>query len=73
MSIMANKLHLIIGIAAVLSACQSAKITNTEITIPELQHHIQFLASDSLKGRLPGTVEGRIAASTLKMHLMRMV
>ena len=33
-----------------------------EITISELRQHIAFLASDSLKGRKPGTDGGRIAA-----------
>lgn len=33
-----------------------------EITISELRQHIEFLASDSLKGRKPGTDGGRIAA-----------
>ena len=32
------------------------------ITVSELNEHISFLASDSLKGRKPGTKEGRIAA-----------
>ncbi len=62
----------IIGLSllAALAACQTAvKIGNPEITVPELQHHIQFLASDSLKGRLPGTVECRIAAKYIKDNL----
>ena len=33
-----------------------------EITISELRQHIAFLASDSLKGRKPGTDGSRIAA-----------
>lgn len=35
---------------------------NPEISIEELSAHIQFLASDSLKGRFPGTPESEIAA-----------
>ena len=35
---------------------------NPEITADELFQHISYLASDSLKGRLPGTVEDRLAA-----------
>jgi hypothetical protein len=35
---------------------------NPEITADELFQHISYLASDSLKGRLPGTEEDRLAA-----------
>jgi len=38
----------------------------TEITVPELQEHVYFLASDSLKGRYPGTPEGKIAATYIR-------
>ena len=41
----------------------------TEITIPELKAHISFLASDSLKGRKPGTKEGNIAAEYIRTQL----
>ena len=40
-----------------------------EITIPELKNHITFLASDSLKGRKPGTLEGKIAAEYIRGQL----
>ncbi len=33
------------------------------VTIPELRQHITFLASDSMKGRMPGTPETRAAAA----------
>ena len=36
--------------------------TSPEISIHDLKQHIIFLASDSLKGRKPGTDGGRIAA-----------
>ncbi|OQX96584.1 MAG: hypothetical protein B6I20_14275 [Bacteroidetes bacterium 4572_117] len=36
---------------------------NTEITKKELKEYISFLASDSLKGRKPGTPEGVVAAN----------
>jgi len=42
---------------------------NPEITIPELREHITFLASDSLKGRKPGTKECGIAAQYIKNQL----
>lgn len=35
---------------------------STEITVDELKAHVGFLASDSLKGRKPGTPEGEVAA-----------
>ena len=40
-----------------------------EITIHELRSHITFLASDSLKGRKPGTIEGKITAEYIRDHL----
>lgn len=45
-----------------LFACRSIKIDEPGITIPELEEHIGFLASDELKGRLPGT-EGDIQSA----------
>lgn len=35
---------------------------NAKITAQELKDHVQFLASDSLKGRKPGTPEANVAA-----------
>ena len=37
-----------------------------EITTTELEEHIYFLASDSLKGRKPGTPESRVAAEYIR-------
>jgi len=45
-----------------LTACNSIKIDIPEITTNELQEHIEYLASEELKGRLPGT-EGDIASA----------
>jgi len=42
-------------------SCTSSEV-NPEITRDELYNHIKVLASDSLKGRYPGTAEDRIAA-----------
>ncbi len=36
---------------------------NPEITAEELRQHVTYLASDELKGRLPGTDEDRLAAA----------
>lgn len=35
---------------------------NPQITVEELEEHVYFLASDSLKGRKPGTPESKVAA-----------
>ncbi|MDA3779392.1 MAG: M20/M25/M40 family metallo-hydrolase, partial [Bacteroidales bacterium] len=49
-------------ISLVVFACSNNKIIEPEITKSELFNHIDFLASDSLKGRYPGTAESKIAA-----------
>lgn len=54
-------LHLII-LTLVLSSCGP----DPEISQEELKGHITFLASDSLKGRYPGTAEMEIAAEYIK-------
>ena len=53
-----------------LSCKTSEKAKNTEITASNLRSHIQFLASDNLKGRKPGTVEDRMAAKYIKDALL---
>lgn len=50
-----------IFILCFFQACLSTN-TEPEITKEELYGHIEFLASDSLKGRLPGTPEDKITA-----------
>ncbi len=44
---------------------------SADITIPELRQHISFLASDSLKGRKPGTNEDKIAANYIREQLIQ--
>jgi hypothetical protein len=44
-----------------LQSCISTTV-NPEITKSELYNHINYLASESLKGRYPGTVEDKLAA-----------
>ena len=39
---------------------------NSDITVQELKEHIQYLASDSLKGRKAGTPEGKLAADYIR-------
>jgi hypothetical protein len=58
-----NKFLRSITITALLAQVVFAWAQNeAEITIHEVKQHITFLASDSLKGRKPGTPEGRVAA-----------
>lgn len=45
--------------------------SQNDITFEELQFHNQFLASDSLKGRFPGTKEDKIAANYIKNDLKK--
>lgn len=61
-----NKLFSLIGIMAFAISCSQTKIDNPEISIEELNDHIAYLASDSLKGRKPGTPEGRLAAAYIR-------
>jgi hypothetical protein len=51
---------LLLGYLA-MTGCSFNK-ENPDITTDELFQHISYLASDSLKGRLPGTEEDRLAA-----------
>lgn len=43
---------------------------NPEITVPELKTHVYYLASDSLKGRKPGTEGGKLAAEYIRNQLV---
>jgi hypothetical protein len=57
--------RLFIILLTVLFGCSTVdkhEIDIPEITKQELHEHISFLASDSLKGRKPGTPEGKIAS-----------
>lgn len=47
----------------------SCNVENPEITTDELNGHIEYLASDSLKGRYPGTEESQLAANYIKDNL----
>lgn len=57
---------ILIGIVS----CQSKK-QNPEITANELYKHIEFLASDSLKGRYPGTAEDKVAATYIAQEFKK--
>lgn len=60
---MRNYLNLFIALSLILLySCQTNRIDEPAITIPELEEHIEYLSSDELMGRLPGT-EGDIKSA----------
>ncbi len=66
---MQNSVKFIIGILLLtFVSCYQMPEVNYDITPEEISEHIQFLASDSLKGRWPGTPEAKIAAEYIKVH-----
>ena len=50
-----------ISLLVIMQIISTITFAQEEITVKELESHLEFLASDSLKGRLPGTDEGFIA------------
>ncbi|MDA3906471.1 MAG: M20/M25/M40 family metallo-hydrolase [Bacteroidales bacterium] len=48
----------------------SCRVENPEITTKEINDHIKYLASESLKGRYPGTEESNTAAKYLKYNFV---
>jgi aminopeptidase YwaD len=54
--------YFIIQITFLFLVFQLNILSQTEITPDELSKHVHYLASDSLKGRLPGTPEFELAA-----------
>ncbi len=61
---------LIAIILGIWYSCTSSN-GNPEITKEELYNHIKFLASDSLKGRYPGTPEDKVAALYIANELKK--
>jgi hypothetical protein len=53
-------------IAFLLFSCNG----NREVTVKELQDHIKYLSSDSLKGRLTGSTGDSLAAEYVKARLL---
>lgn len=68
-----KKYSILIVLALVLNIGQSCttKKIQPEITKEELYNHIDFLASDSLKGRYPGTPEDKVAAQYIANELLQ--
>ncbi len=61
-----NLVYMLIPFLFYLNAYAQHKVPNPEITAPEIQHHIEFLASDELRGRLSGSKEIQVAANYIK-------
>ena len=61
-----NIIYLLLPFLLFFDVFGQHKKPNSEITAVEIQHHIEFLASDELQGRLSGSKEIRIAAEYIK-------
>lgn len=59
---------LLLFIFGISLSCSSSKV-DPDITKNELYNHILFLASDSLKGRYPGTLEDKVAAEYIAKQM----
>ncbi len=59
-----------IALALVLTTSFMLYSQQVEITADELEEHVTFLASDSLKGRYPGTPEDKVAAEYIRNEFM---
>lgn len=68
---MFKKFNFIVLSLLAIFLLDSCNVENPEITIKELDNHIQYLASDSLKGRYPGTEESKIAANYIKYNFVK--
>ncbi|MCD6091283.1 MAG: M20/M25/M40 family metallo-hydrolase [Bacteroidales bacterium] len=63
-------LYILLGLST-LFLLDSCRIENPEITTQEINDHIQYLASDALKGRYPGTEESMLAANYIKNNFVK--
>jgi aminopeptidase YwaD len=63
---MGKILRLISGLILTILIFNSCASLKTEITSTELQNHIKYLTSDSLKGRLTGSAGDSLAAEYIK-------
>ncbi|MFC2152458.1 M28 family peptidase [Bacteroidota bacterium] len=66
-----KKLSILLNLILILIIGQSCSFSQVhpDITQDELYNHIEFLASDSLKGRYPGTSEDKVAAKYISAEL----
>ncbi|MFH1943088.1 MAG: M20/M25/M40 family metallo-hydrolase [bacterium] len=64
---MKHRTPILIVLSILVHQIASAQVVESEeITVPELRSHVAYLASDSLKGRKPGTPEDRLAAEYIR-------
>lgn len=63
-----KRISILLLIAFSLSFAQD-KINNPQITAEEIKAHLNYLASDELKGRFSGTPEERLAGDYIKAQL----
>src|ERR1035437_2537364 len=61
-----NKMKKIMLLAGICLTLNGFAQRNPEITAAELKKDVTFLASDSLKGRKPGTPEANVAAAFIR-------
>lgn len=62
--------YILLGLLAIF-LLDSCHVENPDITTLELDNHIHYLASDSLKGRYPGTEESEVAADYIKNEFVK--
>ena len=63
---MKNILITLVVLFTIISCTEQKSVTNPEVTADEIYSHIEFLASDSLTGRKPGTDGSLIAANYIR-------
>ncbi len=68
-----SRLPILLCSLALLSGCatQQEQFLSRDITVPELQQHIRYLASDELKGRKAGEEGNRLAAQYIANEFRR--
>lgn len=64
-------LYTLFAIIPLLLACDGDIGLRTDVTIPELQRHISYLASDELAGRQTGTEGDSLAAEYIRKQFKR--
>lgn len=57
-----KRVSILILLSILIHSSCTRMVRNPEITAEELSDHVEFLASDSLKGRFPGTPEDLVAS-----------
>ncbi|MFC2084457.1 M28 family peptidase [Bacteroidota bacterium] len=60
---------IVILLSLILVNCQKAQVVSEDITVDELRTHVEYLASDELEGRKPGSEGIKKAAAYIKNQL----